>query len=237
MKVSEVIQRIQSLYSKGVDSDNSRLSPRHIVNKVNTVRAKLLSQDKRRRIVFSQWSYQTLPCVKLISAPLSECPCVPETGCEILKSEFPIPSLIIGLNQHSIQSVTSIDGEVSYSATTWLAMKSEDGRKFTSKKPSYFIKDDHLYIPHRGGPKILTISAVFENPDEAYVFPSYCGDYPCTEGDCPECVAIVDRVYPCESKLLEDIITISVQELVVMFSKSVEDLTNDTKDGLRQQSK
>ena len=34
MKIKEIIQRVQSLYSKGVQSDDTRLSDRHIYNKM-----------------------------------------------------------------------------------------------------------------------------------------------------------------------------------------------------------
>ena len=41
MLVKELVQRIQSLYSKGVQSDDTRLSSPHIYNKLITVRSKL----------------------------------------------------------------------------------------------------------------------------------------------------------------------------------------------------
>ena len=46
MTTGEVIQRIQSLYSKGVQSDDSRLRPRHIYNKLLSTTAKLYEQQK-----------------------------------------------------------------------------------------------------------------------------------------------------------------------------------------------
>ena len=51
MKIGEIIQRIQSLYSKGVESDDTRLMSRHIYNKLLTVRARLISQDAKKKPV------------------------------------------------------------------------------------------------------------------------------------------------------------------------------------------
>ena len=49
MYIKEVIERIQSLYSKGVSSDESRLSDRHVYNKVLSVRMQLLSQQLKKK--------------------------------------------------------------------------------------------------------------------------------------------------------------------------------------------
>ena len=48
MKTEELIQRVQSLYSKGVQSDDSRLTSRHIYNKLTTVRAKLVTEEAKK---------------------------------------------------------------------------------------------------------------------------------------------------------------------------------------------
>ena len=42
MTVGDLIQRVQSLYSKGVESDDSRLTRRHIYNKLLSVRSTLI---------------------------------------------------------------------------------------------------------------------------------------------------------------------------------------------------
>ena len=75
MKIGEIVQRVQSLYSKGVHSDDSRLSARHIYNKLLTVRARLISQEAKKKQKISQWNYQTISCIELIKVPAHECPC------------------------------------------------------------------------------------------------------------------------------------------------------------------
>ena len=60
MKVIEIIQRIQSLYSKGAQSDDSRLSDRHIYNKLLTLRSKYISQQAKKKQKVNQWNFQVL---------------------------------------------------------------------------------------------------------------------------------------------------------------------------------
>ena len=45
----EVISRIQSMYSKGTASDDTRLSARHIYSKMKTSRSFLLKRELDRR--------------------------------------------------------------------------------------------------------------------------------------------------------------------------------------------
>ena len=98
MKIGEIVQRVQSLYSKGVHSDDSRLSARHIYNKLLTVRARLISQEAKKKQKISQWNYQTISCIELIKVPAHECPCLPPIGCDMLRSKYKLPKPLSGLS-------------------------------------------------------------------------------------------------------------------------------------------
>ena len=112
MIVKELIQRVQALYSKGVKSDDSRLSSRHIYNKLLSVRARLISQEAKKKQRISQWNYQTIPCIKMIEVPAHDCPCLPPIGCKILRSEHKIPSPLSGLSGDLIDWVRTIDKHI-----------------------------------------------------------------------------------------------------------------------------
>lgn len=230
----EVIQRIQNLYSKGVKSDDSRLTSRHIYNKLLSTRAEILRQTLNKKQKISDWVYQTLSCIELIEAEIHECPCIPPIGCKILKSRYPLPAPITSMDYHGINSVTSIDGNVSYSYTTWEAKKYKKASKYTSANPDYFIKNGYLFVTHKSGPKILSITGLFESPLDVYTFMSYC-DEDCV--DCEQCVAYSDLEFPLDSSMLETVIQIAVQELIGLFNQNREDQTNNTKDNLNQESK
>lgn len=234
MLIGEVIQRVQSLYSKGVQSDDSRLSSRHIYNKLVTVRTKLLSQKAAKKQKISQWSYQTLPCIELVPALYYESSYLPAIGCQILKSRYPFPKLITDLNEHVIQSVTSVDGEVIYSEINWSEKKYKKANKYTASKPDFVIRNNYLFVTHKNGPKIITATGLFEDPIEAENYPRYCPD---TSGVNPDCINILDKRFPMEDELIDTLIEVSANELIVLFSKGVEDLTNNSEDSIPEQSK
>lgn len=227
MLIRDLIQRIQSLYSKGVQSDDSRLTPRHIYNKMMTVRSKLIYQKANKKQKLNQWNFQTIPCIELIKAPIHECPCLPPVGCEILKTKYPLPKPISNLTNHIIQSVTSLDGSVLYSETAWAEYKYKIGNKYTAKKPDYFIRNGYLYITHKTGPKVITVTGLFEDPLEVEKFPSYC-DEDCAE--CKDCGDYLDKEFPIDNDLIDTLIEFCIQELIVMFSQSEQDKTNNSKD-------
>jgi len=232
MIIGEIIQRVQSLYSKGVQSDDSRLSSRHIYNKMLTVRSKLISQESKKKQKISQWNYQTLPCVELEVAPIHECPCLPPAGCEILKTKNPLPRPLTNLNVHLIQSVTSLDGSIVYSEIGWTEKKYKASAKYTADKPDYFIRNNYLYITHKNGPKVITITGLFDDPTEAEDYPSYCPDTSINT-----CGSMLDKDFPMDNNAIDTLVTMCVNELVILFSKNIEDLTNNAQDDTPKQSK
>lgn len=233
MITKEIIQRIQSLYSKGVQSDDSRLTDRHIYNKMLTSRAKLLSQKANKKQKISQWNYQTIPCVELIKAPTYECPCLPPVGCQILKTKIKLPEVISSMNRHLIQSVTSLDGSIIYSEVSWTEKKYKSFNKYTGSKPDFFIRNDYLYITHKEGPKLITITGLFENPLEVDKYPSYCEK--CE--DCVDCESPLDKEFPLDNSIVDTLIDMCVNELVINFSKTREDITANSRDNIIEESK
>lgn len=231
MLVKEYIQRIQSLYSKGVQSDDSRLTSRHIFNKMLTVRSKLISQSVKKRQKISQWNYQTLPCVELIKVPVHDCPCLPPIGCTILRSRYQIPEPLTDLNRHILQSVTSLDGTLNYSEIKWEEAKYKKGAKYTAHHTDYFIRNKYLYTMQKGSPKVITITGLFEDPTFVETFISYC---PNTELDC---LSPLDREFPLDLDMTDTLVEMCINELIILFSKTQEDQTSDTKDSATAENK
>lgn len=233
MKVIDIIQRIQSLYSKGVQSDDSRLTNRHIYNKMLTVRSKLLRQRINKKQTLSQWNYQTLPCVELILASKTECPCLPEIGCKILRTVQQLPKPISGLNGHIIDSVTSVDGSIVYDLTTFKEKKYKGGNKYTKGKIDYYIRNNYLYLTHKGGPEVVSITGLFEDPVEAMSYPNMCERGSNNIG----CFSPLDIEFPIDMDLIETMIELSLNELIQVFNSNIEDTTNNTKDNVIEQTK
>lgn len=225
MKVSEAIQRVQSLYSRGVQSDDSRLMSRHIWNKLLGARATLLIQKSNKRQPFSQWIYQTIPCIELIPAAPYECPCIPPAGCVWLRSKNPFPEPLVGLEGNLIQSVTSLDGSMVFDLTTFATQKYESGNKYTAKKPKYLLYDKYLFVTVIKKLKVVTATVLANDPMQVWNFPSFCQE------DCADCCPdILENEFPLDRDLTETAIQMASNELIGIFVQLKKDNANDSVD-------
>ncbi len=229
MTIGENLQRVQSLYSSGVQSDDSRLSSRHIYNKLLSVRAKLITQKINKKQQISQWNYQPLRCVELIEVPIHECPCLPPIGCKILRTKYKLPKPLNSLTSHMLKSVTSIDGQIVFGEISWIEKKYSKGNKYTSQKPDYFIRDGYLFITvkNESSPMLLYIEGLFEDPIEVYEFTSFCD---CGDGVDTECIDVKDLEFPIDLEQVDTLIELAAKELVEFFLRVPEDKTNDSRD-------
>lgn len=223
MKNIEVIERVQALYSKGISSDDSRLSNRHIYNKLLTVRARLLVQQAKQKQKISNWNYQTLKCVELIDAPVHECPNVPD-GCFVLRTKYPLPKIMTDLNRHLILSVTTLDGKRIFSETSWQAISFKKGNRFTKTSAEYYLKDGYLYLVDEKSLSIITITAIFGNPSEVDIFNATCLE---EQDGCP---SILEKEFPADMDMIDSMIRLTTDELILLFTQMAEDKANNASD-------
>lgn len=228
MLIEEIIQRVQSLYSKGVQSDDSRLSARHIYNKLLTVRSRLISQEAKKKQKISQWNYQTISCIELIEVPAHECPCIPPIGCDMLRSKHKLPKPLSGLSGTLIQSVTTIDRLKKINEISVNAIRSMAGNKYSKKDISYFIEDEYLYISTPSKLQVIRVVGLFEDPIKVKKFEGFCST--CT--DCDNCVDYQKEEFPIDNDMIDILIELTVQELVILFSQSVQDTNNNSTDDI-----
>lgn len=232
MKITELIQRVQSAYSKGVQSRSSRLSSRHIYSKLVSSRQRLVSQQIKKRQKVSDWNYLILPCVELIKVPKHECPCIVEAGCEVYRTKYPLPKTLTNLDKHIIEYVMSIENSVRIEEVSRTETLFKKGNKYTKDSPKYIIEKGHMYFPVKNSPGVVRIKFLPEDPLEAYKYPSMCE---CT--DCDECESILDKEFPIDGDMIETLIEMARLELVEMFSKVQEDITNNSVDSDKGQTK
>ncbi len=230
MTIKEIIQRIQALYSKGVKSDDSRLNSRHIYSKLKTIRGRLLYERVNKKQFIANINYQVLPCVELVVAPITECPCIPPLGCCIYKTKYPLPKPLSGMNGHIIKSVTSLDGNIVFSELTWQDKKYKQFDKYTSQKPDYFISGEYLYVTAKNDTEVIRIEILLEDPVEGYNYPMYC---PTVD----DCLTVFDREFHLDNSMIDAAIELSVQELIAIFNQSQEDSSNNSKDNPEQTTK
>lgn len=225
MILREFIQRVQSLYGKGLQSVSSRLTPRHIYSAMLTGRSVLIRQQVNKGQAISEWNYQNLPCVELITAPIHECPCVPVQGCKILRSKFKLPKPITGLEKSLIKSITSLDGLIKFDEESYENVKYSIGNKYTANKPSYYIHNGYLYITVLTILKVVPVRGLFEDYLEAAAFANLCGN--CENCECND---ILDTEIPIDGHLIRPLLQLTYDELIVMFKQMTEDRNNNTKD-------
>ena len=134
-----------------------------------------------------------------------------------------------------IQSVTSLDGQIVFDEISWKEKKYAASNKYTSKKPDYFIRGDgYLFVTvnNEDIPEVLFIEGLFEDPVEAYEFPSLCDE----EGE-EDCTDIKDLDFPLDGDQLDTAIEMCAKELVEALLKIPEDKTNDMRDSPEELSR
>lgn len=231
MKIKEFIQRVQSGYSKGVQSVSSRLTSRHIYNKLRSSRNRILAQEFRKKKSVSDWNFQTIPCISLEEVPTSECPCTPSQGCSILRSTHKIPKILSGYSD-AIKFVTAGGGKTLH-LTIMDAVSTQSGNKYAKKVDSYFIHNEYLYVVSTTLIKVVSLTAIFEDPLEVYKFPSECN----SNKEVVICLDPMEMELPIEGEYEDTIVELAVGELIEIFQKTQEDLTNNSRDSQKEQSK
>lgn len=231
MLLGELIQRVQSLYSKGVQSQSTRLRNRHIYSKLLTVRSKLISQEYKKKQRISSFNFQTLPCVELVKVPAHDCPCVPPAGCTVVRSKHKLPRPLSGLNGHIITSVSSIDRKIKIDEVNINELKYLKGNKYTTKRANYFIHNDYLYLTIPTKIQVVSVTGLFEDPIEVKYYPSYCSR------PNKDCIDYLNTDFPIDMDMVDTLIEMSLNELISTFSQGIEDTTTNSRDSHIQQSK
>lgn len=228
MIIREIIQRVLSAYSKGVSSDDVRLTKRHIYNKLLTTRALLLSREVNKKRKLSAWNYSTLPCVEIIEITSNEeCPCIPDVGCSVYRSKHKLPKPIVSLSSYMIKGVYSTDAQRSIKFTEVSVNQSKytKGGKYSSNNNKYMLHNGYIYIISKVAPIAVSIDLLVEDIMEAYNFVNYCNN---NSVDCAD--KILEKEFPIDGYLLEPLIQITIDELVSGFSKSLQDSLNNSQD-------
>ncbi|GHV62219.1 hypothetical protein FACS1894195_3910 [Bacteroidia bacterium] len=214
MILSEVIQRISSLYSHGVGTTSTRLTARHIYNKLLTVRSRLL-KEKFNKNQFVQ--YQVLNCIELIDAPISECECLcTPSSCNVKRSKIKLPKILSGIRGHMIDYVMTIDGSVHFQEIRAGQKVYNKGSKYAKQNYLFYILNDYLYLAMDDNLTknldIVMMTAIFDDIDIPSDFSK------CVNGNSePDCRSILEKDFPIEPDLIEPLIEIATNELIVQF--------------------
>jgi len=231
MLIRDIISRIRSLYNRGASSDDTRLSNRHVYSKIRSVRALLLKRqlDKRKKI--SPWNTQVISCLQMIVVDPAACECVVSDGCKLLRSKCKIPTpLNVDFAYGAvIENVSTLDGSVIFSPTTWAKKKYKSGNKYTATQSDYFIRENYIYITHNTLLQRISLTGIFEDPYLIDVF-NVDGDCTCQgEEGVDLCTNPMDSEIALDEWLVEPLIELSLKELIEVFTQMSEDNENNAK--------
>lgn len=224
MQLGELIQRVQSLYSSGIHSDDSRLTSRHIYNKLVSVRSAIIAPSIRSITENTSGAEQYIDCVELIEAKDSDCyDCNETDDCDILMSKHPMP---VTFNKGQFKHVSSLDGNIVYSYTNHVQKRFKRFRKHTSNRPTYYIRNNFLFTDYMLGPRVIGVEGVFESPIDAYMYPSACDEN--------RCLDVYEMEFPIAATKLETLVERAAVELVQEFSLGKEDVKNNSSDEIER---
>lgn len=206
-------------------SDDNGWSNRLIYFYLLRYRAKLIREKVLKGESLSHWNYQTIDCIPLKEVDLNECPCAPASGCTFLKTEYPIPKPL-----NRLKSVTSIDGQITYTFVEWERLKSKINSRISaqSKTAYYTIKTrkegTYLYLYNDVHKKFITCSGVFENPLEVQYYPS-------CNGEIDHCKKPLDQEFILDPDLLPVVYDLAISQLN-RAKQLASDIYNDDNDNL-----
>lgn len=231
MTIGELIARVTNIFSRGLPTEDKILTPRHVYNKLLTARARLISEEIKKKQKISQWNYQTLNCVELIKVDKSECICILPSGCEISRSKYRLPKPLTGFNSHIIQQVTTLTGDQIFSEVTIQQKKYKSANKYTANKPDFYIKDGYLYLTHNTDLKVISITGLFEDVEEVKNYPQLCENNISNED---KCISILDKEFPIDMDKIDILVDFTLRELSIMFGEGQQakrSQNNNTGDG------
>jgi hypothetical protein len=159
---------------------------------------------------------------------------MPLSSPKIYRTKHKLPNPLINLDKELISDVTSVTGDVVFNATSWTEKKYQKGRRYGNKNNDYFFRNGRLYVTRQTGASLITITGIWEDPLEAYAYPSLCDE---CEGPCIDCESPLDKVFPIDAHKVQTLVEMTSALIRESFSKAREDRTNNTADSPEQESK
>lgn len=222
--IREYITEVNNRYSKGVKSQDSRLSNRLIYSKLREIRAMIISQKSDKKQIISSDCYQLLSGVEMQITTTSMLPGI-SIGNPILITTNDLPRFIYDNDRPLIQFVSNIEGSKVYNKTTFQTIKNAIGRKFTGNDANYFTINSSLYINHPQHPKVIIIRAIFDDPITAALYPVY--------GECiTDCTSYLDFPFAIDEDTGNTVIELVTEKLLSIFDNKQEDRLNDEQDNV-----
>lgn len=215
----------------GFESRSSGWSDKALLEQFLILRSTIIRQNLIAGFSIGEQSIQNLPCIQLDEAPISSCPCAPSSGCTWYKSVKPIPKYL------KLLSVNDIEGNTTFSYVEWdkIKFRTKYSRSKSKEKAYYTIRtvdaESYLYIMTDKMLKLVSLTAIFEDPYCAIEFPKCC-DEPSAE-EIEKICNPWDTPFLLDSALINQVFTIAWQTLPQLRAVAGPDLFNDSVDNTK----
>jgi len=224
MKINEAISRLRVILKNGIASDDNTLSNRFLYSILKTLRTKRIRQKLDSYLYLSPFYFLTIDCLPLELGKFADCPCF-TNDCYILRSKYKLPKIMSTRNKLAIKAVNTLNGDIlSESSPT-----KEEYKKYTRTKKnelSYFIHNNYLFIKGSTTLKVVSITAIFENPlDLASITAVDCNGTPLAI----TCFNPTTQDFPIDEDLFDDVENMALEKLMKTMIKLPEDNENNAK--------
>lgn len=215
MKVNHLISDLRNISTSGSNPVEFKIEDSQILFWCNEIRTMLISQAISKKQDISDTWIQIISCLDLEQVDSSEC-CEVTTDCYILRTSLKIPNTIETWMDNTILKVTKPTGEIITKSNPYKAQYSSYS-KYTANKPTWFIKNNRIYITSEQLLEKINVWGIFENPSELSTFVSCGGD---------SCFTY-ESEYPCSLKMANDITNIVLKTKIYPYLQLPADNTND----------
>ena len=220
MTLNEHISHLQSIANKGLASDDKRLQDEHLYHLLKIYRARLIWEKQNKFYKLSPFNYQTIDCMPLELAELNDCACY-KTGCVTLKSKCDLPKILSYRNNMLIK-VTLLDG-TPVSQTSIAKVNMAKYRKTKLAKYGWFIHDNKLVVVGDKRLKVVTVTAIFEDPTALI---DMCQCTISGEETAAPCYDVLDQDFPIDAEMVPMLYKLAIEDLGIFYKFPQDDENN-----------
>jgi len=224
--LNTIVYDIINIAYGGESTDDADISFRQVAYWVKQERSLLLSQMMSRKVRVPAACVEYLNCIYLEPVDASEC-CEVDMGVHVLRSINPIPTTVQRNGRDSILAVESLDGERAFSETTATRRKWNKYNKYTSSNQRWYIKNNHLYISCDLRIEAVSVTGVFEDPEDVWKTNH------CTSAASPilsACQYDWEFPFPISLSMAEQVTSIILTKRINIILSTPSDETNNAKD-------
>lgn len=164
-------------------------------------------------------------CMPLCVSTWHDCDdCVPNLGCAILKSKYPLPNYLYTSDRSFIE-VTNLTGSVTYPKTSPNIGKYRAYRRTQNTEEYYSIKNNYLFfVNNKNNIRVVVyIRMILEDPTQLTLYP-ICDESGIESNTCYE---VRDLSFNLKPELFSKMLSLTKEELLAASLRLPEDNNNN----------